>query len=317
MIPTVLAAVFVLMLVQKWFRWSIIAQQLPGRTDNDVKNYWNTKLRKKLTEMGIDPVTHKPFSQILADYGNIGGLPKSGTRIGCLNRDMSKNAFMMQKPEQHESPFQVFSNISSHLMTMVSPNVEPIKDTLLNHYNDHSNSMDLLAQLQAVRLVAEASNNNCATNANESISPPQIFFNEAGSLSSSSSSSSTCSTAGQEKSPLNFTWEDFLLDDDDAFLSADIPQAQEQEHDTHSMVEFSSKDFTNHTRNVMPQNQNNNETAITQVNTGVDQRMDSGGPSYEVAAASSSFVEAMLDRENDMLLEFPNLLVLDEPHFYN
>jgi myb proto-oncogene protein len=29
-------------------RWSIIAGQLPGRTENDIKNYWNTKLKKKL-----------------------------------------------------------------------------------------------------------------------------------------------------------------------------------------------------------------------------------------------------------------------------
>ncbi|CAH8279831.1 unnamed protein product [Arabidopsis lyrata] len=43
-------------------RWSLIAAQLPGRTDNDVKNYWNTKLKKKLSGMGIDPVTHKPSS---------------------------------------------------------------------------------------------------------------------------------------------------------------------------------------------------------------------------------------------------------------
>ncbi|XP_059432867.1 transcription factor MYB87-like [Corylus avellana] len=33
-------------------RWSVIASQLPGRTDNDIKNYWNTKLKKKLLMAG-------------------------------------------------------------------------------------------------------------------------------------------------------------------------------------------------------------------------------------------------------------------------
>ncbi|KAL9247737.1 hypothetical protein vseg_021138 [Gypsophila vaccaria] len=52
-------------------RWSLIAKQLPGRTDNDVKNYWNTKLKKKLSKLGIDPVTHKPFAKIFSDYQSI------------------------------------------------------------------------------------------------------------------------------------------------------------------------------------------------------------------------------------------------------
>ncbi|KAK8523347.1 hypothetical protein V6N12_047870 [Hibiscus sabdariffa] len=36
--------------IVKWEagKWSVIASQLPGRTDNDVKNYWNTKLKKKV-----------------------------------------------------------------------------------------------------------------------------------------------------------------------------------------------------------------------------------------------------------------------------
>ncbi|KAL3813308.1 hypothetical protein ACJIZ3_014576 [Penstemon smallii] len=40
-------------------RWSLIAGRLPGRTDNEVKNYWNSNLKKKLINMGIDPNNHR------------------------------------------------------------------------------------------------------------------------------------------------------------------------------------------------------------------------------------------------------------------
>lgn len=43
-------------------RWSVIARHLPKRTDNEVKNYWNTHLKKRLIDDGIDPVTHKPLA---------------------------------------------------------------------------------------------------------------------------------------------------------------------------------------------------------------------------------------------------------------
>ncbi|KAK1405396.1 Transcription factor MYB39 [Heracleum sosnowskyi] len=41
-------------------KWSAIAGRLPGRTDNEIKNYWNTHIRKRLLDMGLDPVTHAP-----------------------------------------------------------------------------------------------------------------------------------------------------------------------------------------------------------------------------------------------------------------
>ncbi|XVF12022.1 hypothetical protein REPUB_Repub08aG0078900 [Reevesia pubescens] len=291
-------------------RWSIIAQQLPGRTDNDVKNYWNTKLRKKLSEMGIDPVTHKPFSQILADYGNIGGLPKSRTRIGSLNRDM-KNAFVT-KPEPYPYPSPAakgFSNINNPLMTTIpSPGMEPIQGSFFpnNSINHHaeSDSLDLLSQLQAIKLVTEASNYT----GYQTISPqfPNQHSLSLSTSASSSSTSSTCSTAAQEKSGLAFSWRDFLLED--AFLPADHPQGQEDQ-----ILEFSSEGF-------LPQNGTTDQhidedNTNNKSNNGV-QGMDSGMTSYGFHASSStesSFVAAMLNQEKEMFSEFANLL--EDPRY--
>ncbi|KAM7509845.1 hypothetical protein LguiB_008720 [Lonicera macranthoides] len=45
------------------YRWSKIASHFPGRTDNEIKNHWNTRIKKRLKLLGIDPLTHKPVEQ--------------------------------------------------------------------------------------------------------------------------------------------------------------------------------------------------------------------------------------------------------------
>ncbi|KAI3447943.1 hypothetical protein Pfo_004608 [Paulownia fortunei] len=44
-------------------KWSLIAGRLPGRTDNEIKNYWNTHIRRKLLSRGIDPTTHRSINE--------------------------------------------------------------------------------------------------------------------------------------------------------------------------------------------------------------------------------------------------------------
>ncbi|KAG6435276.1 hypothetical protein SASPL_100146 [Salvia splendens] len=42
-------------------KWSLIAGRLAGRTDNEIKNYWNTHIKRKLLSSGMDLLTHRPI----------------------------------------------------------------------------------------------------------------------------------------------------------------------------------------------------------------------------------------------------------------
>ncbi|KAK8559130.1 hypothetical protein V6N13_098723 [Hibiscus sabdariffa] len=52
-------------------RWSLIAGRLPGRTDNEVKNYWNTHLNKKTcTVLGKRKSIDHSTTQHIANHHN-------------------------------------------------------------------------------------------------------------------------------------------------------------------------------------------------------------------------------------------------------
>ncbi|KAL6997266.1 hypothetical protein U1Q18_007390 [Sarracenia purpurea var. burkii] len=281
-------------------RWPIIAQQLPGRTENDVKNCWNTKLRKKLSEKGIDHVTHKPFSQILADYEHIGGLPKTGSRIGSLNRDL-KNSVLF-KSDQFPIPQEgLFSSFNTHLTTAAIPTLtDPTRDSFFlnknNHHYANTNSPDLLTQLQAIKFVTEASN----------IATSRVDTNSPQSDCSSSSSSASSLATTQVKSSQSFSWRDFLLED--PFLPA---SAHQKEDMAFSLSGSSSKEG----KNEFLQNDGKKEVK-DDFGTGEDMGFKAAINSFEASSSSSdsSWVEAMLDQQNNMILEFPGLL--EESIFY-
>ncbi|XP_059645096.1 transcription factor MYB1-like [Cornus florida] len=87
-------------------RWSLIAGRLPGRTDNEIKNYWNTNIGKKKSKAGhtnkhqskqnpSSPNTGQPVSDLPAS-----GSPAIESRCtkGSINVELETNQELDTKP---------------------------------------------------------------------------------------------------------------------------------------------------------------------------------------------------------------------------
>nr|URY18963.1 MYB protein [Zanthoxylum bungeanum] len=75
-------------------RWSLIAGRIPGRTDNEIKNFWNTHLSKKLMSQGIDPRTHKPLKNHVdsSSANNKASSSKPINRISSSNPNLLRTS---------------------------------------------------------------------------------------------------------------------------------------------------------------------------------------------------------------------------------
>ncbi|KAK4375948.1 hypothetical protein RND71_006625 [Anisodus tanguticus] len=99
-------------------RWSIIAAQLPGRTDNDIKNYWNTKLKKKL--MGF---IHSSSNQRIKSPNSFFPPTTLQTRPSSLFRDSYLEPIPLLQPNfmyNNNMNFQLGTNQYSYFQCQES-----------------------------------------------------------------------------------------------------------------------------------------------------------------------------------------------------
>ncbi|XVE84097.1 hypothetical protein DITRI_Ditri16bG0142100 [Diplodiscus trichospermus] len=117
-------------------KWSKIASHFPGRTDNEIKNHWNTRIKKKLKLLGLDPVTHKPIQNAEKTDGN-----KQEASLGSKSEDDHGMTFSPRTDDQKLEEVQITLDETNDLLNNYQMFCGSFDfDSWLNHDTNTSSS---------------------------------------------------------------------------------------------------------------------------------------------------------------------------------
>ncbi|CAH9113047.1 unnamed protein product [Cuscuta epithymum] len=109
--------ILILELHSKWGnRWSKIAQHMPGRTDNEIKNYWRTRVQKQARQLKIDS-NSKKFIEAVKKYW----MPRLVEKIE-QQQNTSSSLKTLMSPSSTTSSLFSSSSSSTQPITTEMPN---------------------------------------------------------------------------------------------------------------------------------------------------------------------------------------------------
>ncbi|CAN4128137.1 unnamed protein product [Withania somnifera] len=126
-------------------KWSRIATHLPGRSDNEIKNLWNTHLKKKLLKSGIDPITHKPitYPNLLLSLSNLMSPFESALRLQTEFTEIAKIHLIQNITQVLNTPPPLIPSLleNNYPMQQLYNNLVPYDQFFTDEHSPISNNV--------------------------------------------------------------------------------------------------------------------------------------------------------------------------------
>ncbi|KZV42086.1 hypothetical protein F511_11682 [Dorcoceras hygrometricum] len=142
-------------------RWSKIAQHLPGRTDNEIKNYWRTRVQKQARQLKVDSNSEKFLEAIRQLW-----MPR-------LKEKMEQNSSSASTSSCSSSVSTIETQMKTNAPSPVFNNDIPLRSTRPDPSADMgTNALMSLMSPEVLRLVCGNSleEENCMDGQNISVS---------------------------------------------------------------------------------------------------------------------------------------------------